>query len=106
MNAITLKRSRNFIINQVGHVDFYPNSGMAPQPGCKGEPIGLDCSHQRANVRQISFLSFVVARHLGWKNNLIVKHIVFNFYSFQKLYDRSDLQQGTPILKLAEFKQL
>ena len=38
---------------KVGDVDFYPNSGMAPQPGCKGEPIGLDCSHQRANVRQL-----------------------------------------------------
>eukprot|EP00095_Tigriopus_kingsejongensis_P006236 maker-scaffold301_size216225-snap-gene-1.24 protein:Tk06236 transcript:maker-scaffold301_size216225-snap-gene-1.24-mRNA-1 annotation:"lipase" len=31
----------------VGHVDFYPNSGMAPQPGCETEDIGLSCSHQR-----------------------------------------------------------
>ena len=38
---------------QVGHVDFYPNDGKAPQPGCNGEPIGLDCSHQRAHVRNI-----------------------------------------------------
>ena len=38
---------------KVGHVDFYPNDGKAPQPGCFGEPLGLDCSHQRANVRKL-----------------------------------------------------
>lgn len=32
---------------QVGHVDFYPNGGMAPQPNCENEDIGLGCSHQR-----------------------------------------------------------
>ena len=34
----------------VGHVDFYPNGGHHPQPGCENEGIGLDCSHQRAHV--------------------------------------------------------
>ena len=34
----------------VGHVDFYPNQGHHPQPGCEDEGLGLDCSHQRAHV--------------------------------------------------------
>ena len=39
----------------MGQVDFYPNGGMAPQPGCENEdPLGIDCSHARAPV---SFLS-------------------------------------------------
>ncbi len=36
----------------VGHVDFYPNQGHHPQPGCEDEGFGLDCSHQRAHVRE------------------------------------------------------
>lgn len=24
------------VFNGVGHADFYPNDGMAPQPGCQG----------------------------------------------------------------------
>jgi len=33
----------------VGHIDFYPNHGQAPQPGCEGEePWGFGCSHERA----------------------------------------------------------
>ena len=35
---------------KVGHVDFYPNQGRHPQPGCEEEGLGLDCSHQRAHV--------------------------------------------------------
>ncbi|XP_059095496.1 pancreatic triacylglycerol lipase-like [Tigriopus californicus] len=32
-----------------GHVDFFPNLGKAPQPGCKGkESVDLSCSHFRA----------------------------------------------------------
>ena len=32
-----------------GHVDFYANDGLAPQPGCQGrESIDLLCSHLRA----------------------------------------------------------
>ena len=35
----------------MGQVDFYPNEGMAPQPGCENEdPLGIDCSHARAPV--------------------------------------------------------
>jgi len=33
----------------VGHIDFYPNHGQAPQPGCENEePWGFGCSHERA----------------------------------------------------------
>ena len=38
----------NFL--KLGHVDFYPNAGQHPQPGCEGEGLDLDCSHQRAPV--------------------------------------------------------
>merc|ERR1711962_610782 len=32
-----------------GHVDFYPNLGLAPQPGCEGhESLDLSCSHRKA----------------------------------------------------------
>ena len=39
-----------FLLSQLGHVDFYPNSGKQPQPGCDKEGLDLDCSHQRAPV--------------------------------------------------------
>ena len=30
----------------IGHADFYPNLGQAPQPGCDGrESVDLSCSH-------------------------------------------------------------
>lgn len=34
----------------IGHADFYPNGGVAKQPGCKGivEILGHVCSHSRA----------------------------------------------------------
>ena len=32
-----------------GHIDFYPNKGAAPQPGCEGsESLDLSCSHFQA----------------------------------------------------------
>ena len=32
-----------------GHVDFFPNLGLAPQPGCEGhESLDLSCSHRKA----------------------------------------------------------
>eukprot|EP00095_Tigriopus_kingsejongensis_P001446 maker-scaffold207_size258870-snap-gene-0.10 protein:Tk01446 transcript:maker-scaffold207_size258870-snap-gene-0.10-mRNA-1 annotation:"pancreatic lipase-related protein 2-like" len=32
----------------MGHVDFFPNLGRAPQPGCEGkESVDLSCSHFR-----------------------------------------------------------
>ena len=32
-----------------GHVDFYPNKGVAPQPGCENsESLDLSCSHFQA----------------------------------------------------------
>lgn len=49
----------------LGHVDFYPNVGQHPQPGCEGEGLDLDCSHQRAPalfaesiISDIGFKSF------------------------------------------------
>ena len=33
-----------------GHADFFPNLGVAPQPGCQGqESIDLSCSHWMAS---------------------------------------------------------
>ena len=30
----------------IGHADFFPNLGVAPQPGCDGkESVDLSCSH-------------------------------------------------------------
>ena len=30
-------------------MDFYPNQGLAPQPGCEGrESLDLSCSHRKA----------------------------------------------------------
>ena len=35
--------------DQSGHVDYYPNLGLAPQPGCEGrESLDLSCSHRKA----------------------------------------------------------
>lgn len=32
-----------------GHVDYFPNLGLAPQPGCEGrESLDLSCSHRKA----------------------------------------------------------
>ncbi len=32
--------------DNLGHVDFFPNLGSAPQPGCAGhESLDLSCSH-------------------------------------------------------------
>lgn len=47
----------------VGHADFYPNNGKAPQPGCTGEPIGLDCSHQRSNELFAESINSVAGFH-------------------------------------------
>ena len=34
-----------------GHIDFFPNSGQSPQPGCyKRESVDLTCSHLKVNV--------------------------------------------------------
>ena len=35
----------------LGHVDFFANTGRAPQPGCEQETVDLKCSHLR--VRQL-----------------------------------------------------
>ncbi|XP_048480710.1 lipase member I [Plutella xylostella] len=33
----------------LGHADFYPNSGFAPQPGCDGIQAMFACSHGRSH---------------------------------------------------------
>ena len=44
---------------KVGQVDFYPNGGEAPQPGCENEdPFGLGCSHARAPVSRLGLNEF------------------------------------------------
>ena len=44
----------------MGQVDFYPNGGMAPQPGCENEdPLGIDCSHARAPVSSLSIFQLL-----------------------------------------------
>ena len=48
----------------VGHVDFYPNQGHHPQPGCEDEGLGLDCSHQRAHVMMIGLLEAFLCSHI------------------------------------------
>ena len=35
----------------LGHADFFPNSGRAPQPGCEGkESLDLTCSHFKVSL--------------------------------------------------------
>lgn len=45
-------KSFEFLIRFRGHVDFYPNQGRAPQPGCETLDIFTvtACSHYRATV--------------------------------------------------------
>ncbi len=43
--------------DSVGHVDFFPNDGRAPQPGCENkESYDLICSHFRVGRKQYYFL--------------------------------------------------
>ena len=82
------------VLTKVGHVDFYPNAGIAPQPGCFGEPLGLDCSHQRANVSPFfsNKLYFINAIFLISKNNMyenIVTKVYKLFLFVQKLFEES-----------------
>ncbi|XP_026315614.1 pancreatic triacylglycerol lipase-like isoform X2 [Hyposmocoma kahamanoa] len=38
------------VFNGVGHADYYPNDGIAPQPGCQGLQGYMEaCSHSRAH---------------------------------------------------------
>ena len=40
-----------------GHVDFFPNQGRAPQPGCEGsESLDLSCSHFKGELGLESYI--------------------------------------------------
>ena len=42
-----------------GHVDFFPNRGRAPQPGCeRSESLDLSCSHFQAGLSLTHCLAF------------------------------------------------
>ena len=39
-----------------GHVDFFPNGGRAPQPGCETkESLDLSCSHFQVEKHETNF---------------------------------------------------
>ena len=40
-------------LNPYGHIDFYPNGGVASMTGCEGEGVAIYCSHVRAVVCSI-----------------------------------------------------
>lgn len=48
--SLNSKKLHKFLISHRGHVDFYPNQGRAPQPGCEKLDIltVTACSHYRA----------------------------------------------------------
>ena len=48
----------------IGHADFYPNLGQAPQPGCDGrESIDLSCSHWMVSCINHLVVSELVSLH-------------------------------------------
>ena len=64
----------------MGQVDFYPNGGMAPQPGCENEdPLGIDCSHARAPVSIFQLLknqkNAVALKQMWSCNNLSFRNL-------------------------------
>ncbi len=49
-----------------GHVNFYPNGGRAPQPGCEGKDgASLTCSHHRAPDTYIESINAHANSELG-----------------------------------------
>ncbi len=44
----------------IGHADFFPNNGRAPQPGCEGkESLDLTCSHFKVSTNKKENSSYI-----------------------------------------------
>nr|ACO12331.1 Pancreatic triacylglycerol lipase precursor [Lepeophtheirus salmonis] len=89
----------------VGNVDFFPNGGVSPQPGCEREPLNLVCSHLRVADLYVESINSPIGfksrlcnswrlfetrqcnrNPTSWMGYRVDKHIEGKFFLFTRSY--------------------